>query len=347
MREILKKNVLKFIDKFVNDRCDAMAAQVAFFIIISFVPFIMLLLSMLSLIKLDGYTMLENIIAKLPSTASEFFMSLFEEKLNNIGMVSVTAITTLWSASTAMFSIVKGLNDIFMIREKTNYWKARGISMIYTLAFNVAVIITIAINVFEGMVYKWLVRLTSFPVAEFLHSIKDYFSFIFLFAFFTLSFKLIPSKAKVKFKFAVFGGLVATVGWLLFSFFFSIFVENFGHYASVYGSLAAVVVVMLWLYFCMYIMFFSGEIVAWLQFSSLRRDLSVYFVDKKEKREIRRKEKKQAKEDEKLIRKNRRNPEKYPLPERLQEKDIEEETEPELVDVDDMTDVPETYYNEK
>ena len=342
MISILKKNALKFIDKFLSDRCDAMAAQVAFYIVISFVPFIMLLLSTLSSIKLDGYSILESLISRLPDTASSFLHSLFsKDSISTFGMVSVTAVTTLWSSSTAMFSIVKGLNDIFMIREKTNYWKARGISLIYTLAFDVAIVITIAINVFGGTVYNWLLHLTSFPVADFLHNIKDYFSFVFLFIFFTFTFKLIPSKAKVKFKFAVFGGLVSTVGWLLFTFFFSVFVENFAHYASVYGSLAAIVVVMLWLYFCMYIMFFAGEIVAWLQFSSLRKELSAFLREKKEQIELRKVQRKQAKADAKLIRKNKRNPKKYPLPERLQET----EPEPELADVENMTDVPDSYYN--
>ncbi len=342
MISILKKNALKFIDKFLSDRCDAMAAQVAFYIVISFVPFIMLLLSTLSSIKLDGYSILESLISRLSDTASSFLHSLFsKDSISTFGMVSVTAVTTLWSSSTAMFSIVKGLNDIFMIREKTNYWKARGISLIYTLAFDVAIVITIAINVFGGTVYNWLLHLTSFPVADFLHNIKDYFSFVFLFIFFTFTFKLIPSKAKVKFKFAVFGGLVSTVGWLLFTFFFSVFVENFAHYASVYGSLAAIVVVMLWLYFCMYIMFFAGEIVAWLQFSSLRKELSAFLREKKEQIELRKVQRKQAKADAKLIRKNKRNPKKYPLPERLQET----EPEPELADVENMTDVPDSYYN--
>ena len=344
MISILKKNALKFIDKFLSDRCDAMAAQVAFYIVISFVPFIMLLLSTLSIIKLDGYSILESLISRLPDTASSFLHSLFsKDSISTFGMVSVTAVTTLWSSSTAMFSIVKGLNDIFMIREKTNYWKARGISLIYTLAFDVAIVIPIAINVFGSTVYNWLLHLTSFPVADFLHNIKDYFSFVFLFIFFTFTFKLIPSKAKVKFKFAVFGGLVSTVGWLLFTFFFSVFVENFAHYASVYGSLAAIVVVMLWLYFCMYIMFFSGEIVAWLQFSSLRKELSSFLREKKEQIELRKAQRKQAKADARLIRKSKRNPKKYPLPERLQE--AETEPEPELADVENMTDVPDSYYN--
>lgn len=64
---------------------------------------------------------------------------------------------------------------------------------------------------------------------------------------------------------------------------------------------------MLWLYFCMYIMFFSGEIVAWLQFSSLRKELSSFLREKKEQIELRKAQRKQAKADAKLIRKNKRN----------------------------------------
>ena len=68
------------------------------------------------------------------------------------------------------------------------------------------------------------------------------------------------------------GGSLSALAWVLYSFFFSIFVENFGNYSSVYGSLAALVILMLWLYFCMYIMFIGGEVAVWLQTGGIITD---------------------------------------------------------------------------
>ena len=61
---------------------------------------------------------------------------------------------------------------------------------------------------------------------------------------------------------------------VLFSFFFSVFVENFANYATIYGSLAALVILMVWLYACMFILLIGGEIAMWLQHSGINRDVS-------------------------------------------------------------------------
>ena len=64
---------------------------------------------------------------------------------------------------------------------------------------------------------------------------------------------------------------------MLFSTFFSIFVENFSNYATIYGSLAAIVILMMWLFICMYILLIGGELAVWLQTSSIKSDMRRVF----------------------------------------------------------------------
>ena len=83
----------------------------------------------------------------------------------------------------------------------------------------------------------------------------------------------IPRK-QVSLRNAFFGAALASAGWVLFSFIFSVFVENFANYATIYGSLAALVILMVWLYACMFILLIGGEIAMWLQHSGINRDIS-------------------------------------------------------------------------
>ncbi|MDO4458894.1 MAG: YihY/virulence factor BrkB family protein [Clostridia bacterium] len=348
MLKILRKHIYGFIRKMSRDRCDALAAQVAFFIFTSFVPLMMFLLSILQTIEIDGMSLLTGLISKLPVTASGFLLSVFREERQTFALLSVTAISTLWSASMAMFALIKGMNDIFLSRLNNRYWKARGLSLVYTFLFLLAIAISIFAFVF-GNTFVDGIRPNHPELARIFDKLMTGIGFLAIFIFFVFSFKIIPIKAKVKMRNAALGALVSTLGWWMFSFFFSIFVENFSNYASVYGSLAAIIVLMVWLYFCMYIMFISGEIVAWLQISSLKRDVSEYILKKKTEKEKIRKQKQEEKRKSRILRKHEKNPEKFPLPENFDE-DFEEEQADETPDVPvprstpvSRTEIPEKY----
>ena len=69
----------------------------------------------------------------------------------------------------------------------------------------------------------------------------------------------------------------------MFSFFFSVFVENFSNYATLYGSLAAIVILMMWLYFCMFILLIGGQVAMWLQNSSILCDLHTLYTHSRRK----------------------------------------------------------------
>ena len=94
--------------------------------------------------------------------------------------------------------------------------------------------------------------------------------------FFWLMFIAIPRR-QVSWKNAFWGAAFAAAGWVLFSTFFSIFVENFSNYATIYGSLAAIVILMMWLFICMYILLIGGELAVWLQTSSIKSDMRRVF----------------------------------------------------------------------
>lgn len=181
-------------------------------------------------------------------------------------ITSITALTALWSASKGYLGLVRGLNSVYGISETRNYFKLRLISSLYTLAFTILLIITLLILVFGNQIYVWFEN--WYPelanIALVIISVRATLALTILTAFFLLMFVVIPDR-KTKVFAELPGALIAAAGWLIFSFGFSYYIDNMGGFSSTYGSLTAIILLMLWVYFCMYILFIGAEFNVYLQ----------------------------------------------------------------------------------
>ena len=300
MFRLIKKHGYGFFMKMTKDRVDASSAQVAFFIVISFLPLLMFIISILQMVDVSGVSLLNSIISLLPDTAESFVTSLFNRTNNtHFTIMSVSAVTMLWTASTAIFAMLKALNQIFRVDQTASFFRVRGLSIIYTVIFIVMLVVTVVLFVFADPLYSLLTEHVNENLAKFLLWIRDYFGFWLLFIFFLLSFKVVPRKAKIKLRYSAIGAFISSAGWMIFSYIFSLYVDNLANYSSIYGSLATIVILMLWLYFLMTIMFISAEVVAWVQMSSFRHDFGEFLGAKrklrKEKKKLNRLEKRYLK----------------------------------------------------
>ncbi|WP_238483783.1 YihY/virulence factor BrkB family protein [Anaerosporobacter faecicola] len=231
--------------------------------IISFFPFFMFLLTLIQFIPITESELLILIRNVLPTGINTYVISLISDIYIHPAstIISITAITTLWSASRGFLAIVKGLNTIYGIKETRNYIKLRITSAIYTLAFAVIIIISLGLLVFGNRIYLFIK--TQFPLINDLAVAVIGFRTIVSLAVYTLFFLLlyivIPNR-KTRFLNELPGAIIASAGWMLFSFLYSIYIDNFSRFSTMYGSLTAIVLLMLWLYFCMYILFIGAEI---------------------------------------------------------------------------------------
>lgn len=249
--------------KVSDDFVPTFSAQAAFFIIISFFPFTMFLLTLIQFIPITESELLILIRNVLPSGINTYVISLINDIYIQPAstMISITAITTLWSASRGFIAIVKGLNTIYGITETRNYIKLRLTSAIYTLAFAVIIIISLGLLVFGNRLYLFITNL--FPLIDDLAlaviGLRTIVSLAVYTLFFLLLYIVIPNR-KTHLLNELPGAIVAASGWMLFSFLYSIYIDNFARFSTMYGSLTAIVLLMLWLYFCMYILFIGAEV---------------------------------------------------------------------------------------
>lgn len=239
------------------------AANAGYFIVLSLFPALLLVLSTLRYTVLrveDLLALLEGLIpAALMDAAEELVFSTY---LNASGTVAgIAAITALWSSSRGIHGLLTGLNAIYGVSEDRGYIYTRGISVVYTFAFGLVLLLTLVLHVFGNGLLAFL-RSIDNPVVIFLTDMLDLRFFLLLIlqtGVFTLMFMVLPNR-KNSFAQSLPGGLLASIGWLLFSNLYSVYVEHFPSYSNIYGSVYAIAVSMLWLYFCLSILFYGGAL---------------------------------------------------------------------------------------
>lgn len=250
-------------DKFSKDEMTVYAAQASFFTIIAAFPFIMLLMAMIQLIPtITKSNLLQVITSLVPANLKSLVFSVIENIYTNspATVLSVTAIAAIWSASRGMLSIERGLNRVFGKQKKRNYVVTRMICAGYTIIFMLICILTLVLLVLGSSIQGFVEH--HFPVvAEITHYVISFRTVLLLILTicFTFLYTYVPEK-KQHFKKQLPGAIFSTLGWIAFSFAFSIYFNNFSNFSVMYGSLTAIVLLMLWLYACICILFLGAEI---------------------------------------------------------------------------------------
>lgn len=262
--------VVRFIDLLTGDNVSVYAAQASFFLIISVIPFLMLCFNIIKLfIVIDEQAIIHTINSFAPAQVSMLITTVVNElfsRASSASLISITAITTLWLSSRGIMSLYTGLNSVYNLPTR-NYFYSRFIAIIYTLAFLAGLILTIIVFGFGSKLESILTGHFAFlsNIIWILMKLRIVIFIILLTLIFALAYKVLP-KRNSKFKQQIPGAFVAAVGWIGFSFIYSIYIDNFSNYSYVYGSLAAAVFLMLWVYFCMNIFLYGAQINKMLEF---------------------------------------------------------------------------------
>lgn len=265
MKNILRLyfTIQEITKKISEDRVNVYAAQSSFFIIVCFFPFIILLLTIIQYTPITEEMLLKVFLTLTPEQLNPLISSTIKEIYSrpSAAFISITAIGTLWVAGQAFLGISQGLNSIYGIRETRNYILRRISASIYTLILIVVMVISLLFMVFGNIILNFTG--TNFPVlAAFISELLQKKTLIiqcFLTIFFMLLYKYVPNR-KGSLVRELPGALFAAIGWQVFSFIYSLYINRTPGFAAMYGSLATIVFAMLWLYFCISIVFYGAEL---------------------------------------------------------------------------------------
>ncbi len=259
MKEHIRKlynTIMDWIKRLEEDAVSAFSAQAAFFIMLAAFPLLMLLSACLQYLPWDQVQMQTALLGVLPDTlqaaAQEVLLDIYTQSSGIV--LSVTAITAMWSVSRGVYALLQGIRAVYkpegVGRKTIKSWQLRALSVVYT------VFLLLLILFIMGL---WL-----------LGKLRILGSLCLMVLFCMLLYTAASPKDGHFYRYFP-GALVSSLGWVLFSYAYGIYINHFSGFSKFYGSLTSVVFLMLWLYFCMYILLVGAECNEWIQEKKVRK----------------------------------------------------------------------------
>ena len=263
--KLLKKcKVIKLL--FYNmgkDHVSESSAECAYYTILSFIPFLILVITLIQYTQIGPQALFDAISKIIPSSMNEMVIGIVQEVYSkSIGTISVSVIFTIWSAGRGLFALTKGLQTVYHTeeKEKASYMYLRFKAFVETIIFIALIVAGLTILVF-GNSFRVLIQehfggLKNYSV---LSMIVTQLGFILVtFFVFLLLYKFMP-KHKVTFKSQICGAAFGAIALNVISFIFSKYLYIFKGFSITYGSLTTLMLIMMWTYACFYTVFLGAE----------------------------------------------------------------------------------------
>ena len=250
-----KKNIIQLMLGFVRrangDHVSAYAAQAAYFLIMSFIPFILFLTTLIRYTPLSYNVVRDAIVGFVPGNLQTFVLSIVVEVYKrSTAIVPLSALMALWASGKGMQAIINGLNTIYHVKETRNWLMNRIYSVFYMLLFVLAIIVTLLVLVLGNRIQMAVQK--TIPILGRLMARM-------------MGARTVLPNRKATFKSQLPGAFIIATAWLIFSYGFSLYFEFFPNFGNMYGSLTALIMVMLWLYVCMNLILYGAEINAYFE----------------------------------------------------------------------------------
>jgi len=244
------------------------AAQLSYYFLLALFPLLLFLVTLLGYFAQAGSELRNKLLiylaAVMPASAVELVHATLEEISSSAGggKLSFGLLAALWAASNGMGAISDTLNSAYNVKEKRSWFKVRLVSVLLTISLAILIIAALAIILYGGSIgdaianrygfsnaFRLLWRILQWPIA-----------LVFVLATFNLIYNFAPNIKPSQRSLLTPGGYVGVALWLLVSFGFRIYLHYFNSYSVAYGSLGALIILMLWFYFTGVAILIGGEI---------------------------------------------------------------------------------------
>lgn len=247
-----------------DDHISEYSAQCSYYTILSFIPFVILLITLIQYTNIEQQTLFDVISKIIPSSMNEFVIGIVREVYSkSIGTISISIIFTLWSAGKGLFALTKGLHSVYNTdedKEKSVIY-LRIMALIDTIVFIVLIMIGMVLLVFGNSLKSILQQhFGAFKNFNAFSQFVTEIGFIFAtFVVFLILYRFMPNH-KVSFKSQVPGAVFGAIALNVISFVFSKYLDIFKGFSITYGSLTTLMLVMMWTYSCFYSLFLGAEL---------------------------------------------------------------------------------------
>ena len=274
MKIDLKSLLKRIYEKaFFEDDILSTAAQVAFYFSFALFPLLLFLVSLFGIIlesaedfRAELFFYLRQI---MPGSAYELVQKTIREVTENSsgGKLTIGLLIALWSASAGIDSLRTALNSVYSLEEKRAWWKTKLLSIVLTFALTMLVLVAVGIVFYGWKFLSLLLNTINLPIPSpiFLMILQWIVVLVVLLLIFDLIYNFLPKYKNFNWVWITPGAVTGIILWLLLSYAFRLYLSFFNSYDRTYGSLGAVIILMLWLYLTALVILMGGVINAALQ----------------------------------------------------------------------------------
>ena len=250
-----------------KDEVTAIGAQLTYYLILSIFPFLIFFLNVVGHTSLAIENLLDDWIIVLPTETQTLLYKVIDEIAisSSETLLSLSIILALWSGSLGISAIIRAINKAYNINRKRNYIRLKLLSLLFTIALVILLLIVLATLVFGEVIgnaiFTYIGAINVFyRIWNNSRKIIALASMIIIFAL-LYKYSIAPRERRyIKLVHTLPGAIFATIGWIVASGIFSFYVNNFANYSKTYGSLGGVIVLLVWLYITSIMIVLGGEI---------------------------------------------------------------------------------------
>lgn len=254
----------KLLSNISEDKIGDYAAQCSYYTVLSFIPFAILLISLIQYTGIEPQTVFNIISEIVPTSMNELILGIVQEVYSkSITTISISVIFTIWSAGKGLFQLTKGLQSIYNTDDKAepSYIYLRLKAIVETIIFIVLIVMGLVALIFSDSIISVIKE--NFGIFNSYNTLMEILAkILFIFAtfiVFLLIYRLVP-KHKVTFRSQIYGALFGAIALNVISFVFSVYLDIFKGFSITYGSLTTLMLVMMWVYACFYAVFLGAEL---------------------------------------------------------------------------------------
>lgn len=242
------------------------AAASDYFLFMSLVPILMLLVSLIRYLPFDQADVLNVFASAVPESVYKVISPIIGSIYRSGGgVITVSILLTLFSASGAMRAIMKGLDAVYEVERRDNVVIFFARAVVYMLILVIMIIISLGVMVYGGVISTYLrEKLPQGGFFERLFSLTKYMRYLLVLAILTLSFLLlyrwVPA-GEHRTACQWLGALFCAVAWAVFSWVFSLYIAVSNKFGA-YGYIGTIMVAMMWMYYCFQFLLIGGCINA-------------------------------------------------------------------------------------
>ena len=283
-----QRDMIKFKDEYLarvaSINPSGLAAQLAYLFLLSLFPFLIFSITLLGYTSIKADDVINLVKRSVPFETASVIADNVRSVLasRNTGLLSFGAIAAMWSASSALNSIINVLDKSYEVTEGRSFLKSRAVAIALTFMMIPAILVSLLLPVFGEkigrLIFSYMglssVFLTLWNVARWV------LSFCIMIVVLAGIYYFAPHK-RLRFKGILAGALFTTVGWHSVSWCFSYYVNHIGNYSAIYGSLGSIIVLMVWFYVVALLIILGGVLNSTLYSVRTQNSEANHYLDRK------------------------------------------------------------------